>query len=122
MQNSLVATVQESSEEYAAADQIQVWYRYHARRFKRMKSNQEDGDVLVADCIQYREPNTVHEIDEDTLLLRFLSAVGLRDQFPRFQLERVNFSDLQLLTLNELEEIGFPLIRNQLSLTEICIV
>ena len=87
-----------------------------------MKSNQEDGDVLVADCIQYREPNTVHEIDEDTLLLRFLSAVGLRDQFPRFQLERVNFSDLQLLTLNELEEIGFPLIRNQLSLTEICIV
>jgi len=54
-------------------------------------------------------------MDEYSLLVRFLTAIGLEDHLHRFEKEGITFSDLRLLTLDELEEVGFHVMRDRLA-------
>ena len=108
-----------------AAVRIQRWYR-NERNIKkgwmtplRPETSTVDGGLTVAECIKFKtgsEPSTPGDVmDEYELLVRFLRAVGLEDLIERFREEGISFSDLRLITLDELEEIGFPILRQKLT-------
>jgi len=105
----------------------QVWVEFQSRLTptKELESCSipMDGSRMVGDCIRIA-PTPIKKgvntdlgdsvMDEYAMLVRFLKAIGLEELLPRFQKEAITFSDLQLITLDELEECGFSLIRERL--------
>jgi len=80
------------------------------------QEQQSQPNRKVADCIAVMDKaRKLSAKPAATTLAEFLEMIGLKSHLARFQRERITYEDLQLLTLKELEDIGFPLVRQHLA-------